>query len=305
MTVGPELPAGSVLPANAPDAALYAPQLPTATAAQVAAKVAGTPTPAKGAPPGIPIVGRQFGTVVSVQIGTLTITLGGSSVPIPGAKYMSTYTPKAGDVVVIDHIGTDLLVVGTLAGGTGGGGGGGVPIGAMLPFPVNSTPAGYLLCDGSTFSAATYPSLTTVLGGTTLPDMRDRLPMGAGTNVSVGSTAGATMHSITTNEMPSHSHSHNHGSHSHSHSHSASDSGHSHPGIFNILHDTSGGFNANVTTGGGGYNASALPSDHANISVGTDGTGATPSTDSTTTGSGNSMSILNPVRGVAWYIRAL
>lgn len=32
----------------------------------------------------------------------------------------------------------------------------------------------YLLCDGSTFSAGTYPQLNTILGGTTLPDFRGR-----------------------------------------------------------------------------------------------------------------------------------
>ena len=32
----------------------------------------------------------------------------------------------------------------------------------------------YLLCDGSTFSAVTYPYLNTKLGGTTLPDLRGR-----------------------------------------------------------------------------------------------------------------------------------
>ena len=32
----------------------------------------------------------------------------------------------------------------------------------------------YLLCDGSSFSAGTYPYLNTILGGTTLPDFRGR-----------------------------------------------------------------------------------------------------------------------------------
>lgn len=32
----------------------------------------------------------------------------------------------------------------------------------------------YLNCDGTTFSSATYPALTTILGGTTLPDSRGR-----------------------------------------------------------------------------------------------------------------------------------
>lgn len=39
-----------------------------------------------------------------------------------------------------------------------------------------STKPPFLLCDGSTFSAVTYPALATVLGGTTLPDFRGRAP---------------------------------------------------------------------------------------------------------------------------------
>lgn len=42
----------------------------------------------------------------------------------------------------------------------------------------------YLLCDGSTFSAVTYPFLNTLLGTTTLPDgrARVRIPLDGGTN---------------------------------------------------------------------------------------------------------------------------
>ena len=40
-------------------------------------------------------------------------------------------------------------------------------------------PAGALLCDGSTFSATSYPKLNTHLGGNQLPDLRGRFLMGA------------------------------------------------------------------------------------------------------------------------------
>lgn len=39
-----------------------------------------------------------------------------------------------------------------------------------------STKPPFLLCDGSAFSAVTYPALAQVLGGTTLPDFRGRAP---------------------------------------------------------------------------------------------------------------------------------
>ena len=78
-----------------------------------------------------------------------------------------------------------------VGGGTGGGGtpldltGGqeiwnvGVPIGCMMMWPSNTPPAGWLRCDGSTFNGTNYPKLATVLGSTTLPDMRGVFPRGA------------------------------------------------------------------------------------------------------------------------------
>ena len=39
-------------------------------------------------------------------------------------------------------------------------------------WPIVAPPTNYLVCDGSTYSSATYPSLFAVLGTTTLPDLR-------------------------------------------------------------------------------------------------------------------------------------
>lgn len=56
------------------------------------------------------------------------------------------------------------------------------PVGSYLDVIDSTTPLWitscskppYLICDGSTFSAVTYPYLNTKLGGTTLPDLRGR-----------------------------------------------------------------------------------------------------------------------------------
>lgn len=56
------------------------------------------------------------------------------------------------------------------------------PVGSYLDIGGSSLPnwisacqvAPYLNCDGTTFSSAVYPALTTILGGTTLPDARGR-----------------------------------------------------------------------------------------------------------------------------------
>lgn len=51
----------------------------------------------------------------------------------------------------------------------------GLPIGALVDFPVNSIPEGFLVCDGSSFDAGVYPDLYDYLGSNVLPDYTDRV----------------------------------------------------------------------------------------------------------------------------------
>jgi len=125
-----------------------------------------------------------------------------------------------------------------------------MPTGALTAYAGATAPTGYLLCDGSSVSSSTYLALHAVIsntyGGTAysgagalsfnLPDLRGRLPMGAGTGTGQnasgtgapsgtaqtartrGAWLGEETHLLTTTEMPSHSHNGatgNAGSHSH------------------------------------------------------------------------------------------
>lgn len=93
-------------------------------------------------------------------------------------------------------------------------------IGTVVPaWVTNCTIPPYLNCDGSTFSGSTYPYLATILGGTTLPDLRGRVRAdlnqgtarittgGSGidgnTNLSAG---GADNVTLTTPQIPAHAH---------------------------------------------------------------------------------------------------
>jgi microcystin-dependent protein len=95
------------------------------------------------------------------------------------------------------------------------------PSGAILQFAGSSAPANWLLCDGSLVSRTTYATLFGVVGtnygagdGSTtfkLPDMRGRVPIGAGqgsslTNRVIAATGGAETHTLLESEMPSHTH---------------------------------------------------------------------------------------------------
>jgi len=91
-----------------------------------------------------------------------------------------------------------------------------VPTGAVLPYGGTAAPTGFLLCDGSAVSRATYADLFAILSTTfgagdgvttfNLPDMRGKFPLGkaaAGTGSALGSTGGTIDHVHT---GPSHTH---------------------------------------------------------------------------------------------------
>lgn len=86
----------------------------------------------------------------------------------------------------------------------------GVPVGGLIPFYGTVAPAGWLICDGSTFSSTTYPALAAHLGGTTLPNIKGKVIVGLdaaqGEFNTLGETGGEKTHVLLESEMPSHNH---------------------------------------------------------------------------------------------------
>jgi len=97
----------------------------------------------------------------------------------------------------------------------------GVPVGVINMFAGNTPPVGYLICDGSEISRATYSELFAVIGTTygfgdnsttfNLPNFGGRVPVGVNALEpefnALNNTGGAKEHTLTTAEMPNHTHS--------------------------------------------------------------------------------------------------
>jgi len=93
--------------------------------------------------------------------------------------------------------------------------------GTIAPF-VTSIPAGWFLCDGALLSRVDFDGLFEAIGTTfgsdsaetfRVPDLRGRVPLGAGQGVSLtnrvlGAVGGAEAHQLMTTQIPSHTHSH-------------------------------------------------------------------------------------------------
>lgn len=95
-----------------------------------------------------------------------------------------------------------------------------LPIGSIVPYGSNDIPENWLLCDGRAVSRTTYANLFSVIGtnfgegdGTTtfnLPDFRTRVPVGLYSEDTdfdtIGNAGGEKEHTLTIEEMPTHSH---------------------------------------------------------------------------------------------------
>lgn len=90
------------------------------------------------------------------------------------------------------------------------------PIGGTMEYGGDTAPAGWLLCDGTAVSRATYAALFAVIGtkfgvgdGSTtfnLPNLARRSPIGPGSGWAVGQQVGEETHTLTIAEMPAHTH---------------------------------------------------------------------------------------------------
>lgn len=165
-----------------------------------------------------------------------------------------------------------------------------VDVGDLKPTIRATAPAGWLICDGSPFDAATYPELAAALGGAVLPDFRDRFPIGAGGLAGLLATGGTGTFTITAANMPAHTHTVN----DPGHTHGINDPGHSH------MTDRAGGAAA------AGAGANGLVNDQTDRA--TTNIGIRPATTGITvnpTGAANPapITVTPPFIGINWMVK--
>lgn len=89
----------------------------------------------------------------------------------------------------------------------------GMPVGSIIMWYGQTLPTNWIYCNGQTLLKKNYPELFNVIMGAsstatefTIPDLRDRFPLGASSETAIGNKGGESTHVLTTAEMPSHTH---------------------------------------------------------------------------------------------------
>ena len=85
-----------------------------------------------------------------------------------------------------------------------------VPVGAMMDWGTATPPDGWLICNGQSFSATTYPVLAALYPTLTVPNIQDRVVIGASGTKAVKSTGGSNSITLSVAQLPAHAHAHPH-----------------------------------------------------------------------------------------------
>jgi len=174
----------------------------------------------------------------------------------------------------------------------------------------------WLVMDGSTFDPVVFPLLNTFLGGNTLPDFRDRMPVGASGTKALGSVGGAATvtlgatdiaHTHVINNQADHNHSiTNHPGHTHGIDAQdlvqTTNNNTAVGGTANRVATLSGAVLGNHAHGGATNNGGAH--DHGSNTGNAGAHSHGGATAGVTIGAPTAFSVLNPYRALHFLIRA-
>jgi len=199
------------------------------------------------------------------------------------------------------------------------------PIGVIRFFAGSVVPNGWLLCNGSAVSRKAYGDLFKVIGTTygsgnsndtfTLPDMRGRIPICAGTGTSLttrtlGSNVGAETATLSEANMASHTHTATVGTQTANHTHSGTSgtvsADHTHGWGRNVGSSGSYGLRDGAGRSANGTpNTQAANSDHTHATTtGTESANHNHTVTNSSTGGGTAFGIIPPAIVVNFIIKA-
>ncbi len=199
------------------------------------------------------------------------------------------------------------------------------PIGVIRFFAGSVVPNGWLLCNGSTVSRKAYGDLFKVIGTTfgagnsndtfTLPDMRGRIPICAGTGTSLttrtlGSNVGAETATLSEANMASHTHTATVGTQTANHTHSGTSgtvsADHTHGWGRNVGSFGSYGLRDGTNRSANGTpNTQGAHQDHSHgTTTGTESANHNHTVTNSSTGGGTAFGIIPPAIVVNFIIKA-
>jgi len=173
----------------------------------------------------------------------------------------------------------------------------GNPVGTLLIYAGATVPKGYLLANGDPVSRATYAKLFSALGttwgagnGTTtfnLPDMRNRIPRGAGTSGDGNGGTAVALGAFQDDDTAPHNLESTISNHTHGSSYSVSGGNHGHDFIMRISPSAIGGLGLAASSSNSGSNFTST----GNASVKTGSSHAHSISGSSTNSGGHTTSV--------------
>lgn len=145
-------------------------------------------------------------------VGTspLRVQMDGDATPISADPINLAGDLKPGGRVWTVSVNRRLYLLGTARDAQTGDGGSIAPVGTVVAYAGVTAPAGWLLCDGTSYKKSLYPALAAVLGATgesfSVPDLRGRFLMGTSASHPRAQTGGEEAHTLSEAEMPAHAH---------------------------------------------------------------------------------------------------
>ena len=147
---------------------------------------------------GVPkVVYAVVNTVTPGPPPTCSVTPQGGTTVVAGVKTLNMFLPTVGQTVVCLAVALDYFVLGSFTAGTA------ADVGLIGYFEAVPSSGTWLVLNGGTFSAVTFPALYAARSNSNvLPDLRNKFIVGTGVTYAEGATGGAATATLAISNLP-------------------------------------------------------------------------------------------------------